>query len=123
MSLDLPVIQTRPVRAGECVGYGHAWTAPRDGRIATVAAGYADGIPRALSGAGLRLWAGDRACPVVGRVSMDLTCIDLAAAPELSEGDWIAADLVLPEVQAATGISQYEWLTQIGRRFDRIWVD
>jgi alanine racemase len=54
---------------------------------------------------------------------MDLTCIDISAATDLGEGDWIAAHLILPHVEAATGISQYEWLTQIGRRFDRIWVD
>lgn len=122
MRLETRILQVRHVRAGDSIGYGATFVAERDMRTATLALGYADGFKRALSSIGA-FRHGDACLPILGRVSMDLTCIDLAAAPELSEGDWIAADLVLPEVQAATGISQYEWLTQIGRRFDRIWVD
>lgn len=122
MRLESRILQVRHVRAGDCVGYGATFTATRDMRTATVALGYADGFKRALSSIG-SFRHGDARLPILGRVSMDLTCIDLTAASELGEGDWIAADVVLPQVQAATGISQYEWLTQIGRRYDRIWVD
>ncbi|MEO1960240.1 MAG: alanine racemase, partial [Paracoccus sp. (in: a-proteobacteria)] len=65
--LSLRVIQTRPVEAGEYVGYGATWTASGPRRIATVDAGYADGILRALSGSGASLYAGGVACPIVGR--------------------------------------------------------
>jgi alanine racemase len=122
MRLETRILQLRHVRAGDSVGYGATFVTQRDMRTATLALGYADGFKRALSSIG-GFRHGDVLLPILGRVSMDLTCIDLSAAPELGEGDWIAADLTLPEVQAATGISQYEWLTQIGRRFDRIWVD
>ncbi|MCH2239275.1 MAG: alanine racemase [Sphingomonadales bacterium RIFCSPHIGHO2_01_FULL_65_20] len=122
MRLETRILQVRNVRAGDSIGYGATFVAEHDMRIATLALGYADGFKRALSSIGA-FRHGDARLPILGRVSMDLTCIDLAAAPNLGEGDWIAADLVLPEVQAVTGISQYEWLTQIGRRFDRIWVD
>lgn len=122
MRLETRILQVRHVRAGDSIGYGATFVAERDMRTATLALGYADGFKRALSSIGA-FRHGDARLPILGRVSMDLTCIDLTAAPDLGEGDWIAADLVLPEVQAATSISQYEWLTQIGRRFERIWVD
>ncbi len=122
MRLDARILQVRNVRAGDTIGYGATFTAPRDMRTATVSLGYADGFKRALSSIGGFSSEGQR-LPLLGRVSMDLTCVDLSAAPALGEGDWIAADLDLPQVEAATGISQYEWLTQIGRRFDRLWID
>lgn len=122
MRLETRILQVRDVRAGDSIGYGATFVAQHDMRTATLALGYADGFKRALSSIGA-FRHGDARLPILGRVSMDLTCIDLSAAPYLGEGDWIAADVVLPEVQQATGISQYEWLTQIGRRFDRIWVD
>jgi alanine racemase len=122
MRLETRILQLRHIRAGDSIGYGATFVAQRDMRTATLALGYADGFKRALSSIGA-FRHGDAPLPILGRVSMDLTCIELSAAPELGEGDWISADLTLPDVQAATGISQYEWLTQIGRRFDRIWVD
>lgn len=122
MRLETRILQVRHVRAGDSIGYGATYVAQHDMHTATLALGYADGFKRALSSIGA-FSHGDARLPILGRVSMDLTCVDLTAAPDLGEGNWIAADLVLPEVQDATGISQYEWLTQIGRRFDRIWVD
>lgn len=120
--IETRVLQVRQVRAGDSVGYGATFTAPGAMRTATLALGYADGYKRALSGIGGFVHGGTR-LPLLGRVSMDLTCIDISAAPDLREGDWIAADFDLPRLEAATGISQYEWLTQIGRRFERVWVD
>ncbi|WP_033924612.1 alanine racemase [Sphingomonas sp. 35-24ZXX] len=122
MRLEARVLQVRQVRAGDTIGYGATFAAPRDMRTATLSLGYADGFKRALSSIGGFSCEGQR-LPLLGRVSMDLTCIDVSAAPALGEGDWIAADLDLPLAEAATGISQYEWLTQIGRRFDRVWLD
>ncbi len=122
MRLEARVLQVRQVRAGDTVGYGATFAASHDMRTATVSLGYADGFKRALSSIGGFVGAAQH-LPLLGRVSMDLTCIDITAAPGLGEGDWIAADLDLLKVEAATGVSQYEWLTQIGRRFDRLWVD
>ncbi|MDM7956326.1 alanine racemase [Blastomonas sp.] len=122
MRIETRVLQVRQMQAGDSIGYGATFTAPAAMRTATLALGYADGFKRALSGIGGFTHNGTR-LPLLGRVSMDLTCIDISAAPTLREGDWIAAELDLRQVEAATGISQYEWLTQIGRRFDRVWVD
>ena len=61
----------------------------------------------------------DQPLPVLGRVSMDMTVIDLSAAPELREGDWVSADYALPAAAAVSGLSQYELLTGLGARFSR----
>ncbi|MCB1407254.1 MAG: alanine racemase [Rhodobacteraceae bacterium] len=119
VSIALPVIQTREVAVGEPVGYGCSWLAERPSRVATVAAGYADGILRALSNA-TRLWAGDRPCPVVGRVSMDLITVDvtdLATVPD-------ALDLLGPHqgidaLADDAGTIGYEILTSLGTRYRR----
>jgi alanine racemase len=52
---------------------------------------------------------------------MDLTALDVTAAPALAEGDWVAIDYHLPTAAAASGMSQYELLTGLGRRYDRVW--
>ncbi len=64
---------------------------------------------------------GDRHLPVVGRVSMDLTAVDVSGVPEVAEGDWLGVDYALAEAAAVSGLSQYELLTGLGARFDRIW--
>jgi alanine racemase len=83
-----------------------------------VALGYADGYLRCWSNRGT--FAGENhALPVVGRVSMDLTAIDLTHAPDLREGDWLTLDYDLPDAAAQSGLSQYELLTLLHRRFAR----
>ncbi|MFD0866309.1 alanine racemase, partial [Tessaracoccus lubricantis] len=75
------------VAAGETVGYGRSWTAPRDTWIATVAVGYGDGYSRLLSSRG-RMLVDGRSYPVVGRVCMDQTMIDLGPEdPSVRVGD------------------------------------
>jgi alanine racemase len=115
---EAAILQVREVPAGETIGYNATFTAPAPMRVGTIALGYADGYLRCWSGKG-RFTAGDLVLPVLGRVSMDLTAVDLSDAPEIREGDWIAADYALPESAAATGLSQYELLTLLGRRFGR----
>ena len=80
----LAAVRTLP--AGRTVGYGGTFTLQRPTRIGTLAAGYADGVPLALSNNGDVLVAGRR-CPVVGRVSMDYTTLDLTNAPDAKPGD------------------------------------
>ena len=118
--LSLPVIQTRMVRPGEFVGYGAAWRPDAPRRIATVAAGYADGLHRALSGKGAVLWAGDRTCPVVGRVSMDLITCDVTDLPEVPDTLDILNDRQGVDALAAlAGTIGYEILTSLGGRYAR----
>jgi alanine racemase len=120
VQLDLPVIQVRDLMPGETVGYGNTWTATRQSRIATVAAGYADGLLRGMTNGGIQAYAGDTPCPVVGRISMDLITIDVT---ELGEDP--AALTLLNEVQTvdtladAAGTIGYEILTSLGHRYSR----
>jgi alanine racemase len=116
------ILQRRTVAAGESIGYNATFTAPRDIEVAILNIGYADGYLRGFSGTG-RAIAGGAILPVVGRVSMDLTAIDVTAAPDLAEGDWVSLDYDLPSASAQSGLSQYELLTGLGRRFDRVWAD
>ncbi len=76
----------RTVRKGESIGYGQTWTANRDTRIGLVPVGYADGYLRAFSNRAAMMVHG-KAVPVVGRVSMDFTTIDLSGVPEAEGGD------------------------------------
>ena len=121
-TLSLPVIQVRDVEPGEAVGYSGTWVATRPSRIATVAAGYADGLLRSLSGKAT-LWAGDTPCPVVGRVSMDLiTCdvTDLAEEPESL--DILGAHQTVDALAEVAGTIGYEILTSLGGRYRRRYV-
>ena len=112
------VMQVRDLEAGDTIGYNRTFTADRTMRVGVIALGYADGYLRCWSGKGLARWQG-AALPVLGRVSMDMTVIDLAAAPDLREGDWVELDYALPQASAISGLSQYELLTLLGRRFSR----
>lgn len=112
------VMQVRELAAGDSVGYNATFTAPRPMRVGTIAIGYADGYLRAWSGKG-SFRSGDAVLPVLGKVSMDMTAIDLGAAPGIREGDWVSADYSLPEAAAISGLGQYELLTLMGRRMAR----
>ena len=119
VALDLPVIQIRDVVPGETVGYGNTWSAARPSRIATVAAGYADGLIRAI-GRGARVFAGDVPCPVVGRVSMDLITVDVTDLPEPPEAlSILGRHQSVDTLAEAAGTIGYEILTSLGRRYSR----
>ncbi|MDO5705607.1 MAG: alanine racemase [Paracoccus sp. (in: a-proteobacteria)] len=121
--LSLPVIQTRVVRTGEFVGYGASWRAERVSRVATVAAGYADGLHRALSRGGARLWAGDRPCPVIGRVSMDLITCDVTDLTDVPDAlDILNERQGVDALAGAAGTIGYEVLTSLGRRYPRSYI-
>lgn len=113
------LMQVRSIAAGESVGYNATFVAQHAMRVGVVALGYADGFLRAWSGGKGLFRHENAALPVLGRVSMDMTVIDLAAAPQLREGDWVSLDYDLPQASQASGLSQYELLTLLGRRFQR----
>jgi alanine racemase len=119
---EVQILQRRRVPAGETVGYNATFTTAADIEVAILNIGYADGYLRCFSGKGLA-HGGDAVLPVLGRVSMDLVAIGVDAAPQLREGDWVAMDYALPGTSARSGLSQYELLTGLGARFDRIWTD
>ncbi len=118
--LSVPVLQVRDVAVGESVGYGAAWVAARPSRIATLAVGYADGLLRALSGAVFH--AEGVACPVVGRVSMDLITVDVTDLPfEPDTLDVLGPDQGIDALAAAAGTIGYEVLTALGSRYERVY--
>jgi alanine racemase len=119
VELELPVIQIRDVAAGESVGYGNSFIAERQMRVATVSGGYADGITRALSGKGT-LWHGDAACPILGRVSMDLIGADVTGLEEMPKAlHLLGTGQRVDDVAETAGTIGYEVLTQLGARYGR----
>ncbi|MEI6560048.1 MAG: alanine racemase [Rhodospirillaceae bacterium] len=120
------VLQVRPVDTGMTVGYGAGHDVVRRGRVATIAAGYADGWLRSLGNRG-RVYFGGRPAPVVGRISMDLITVDVTDLPEalVRPGDW--AELIGPhhtvdQVAAEAGTIGYDVLTGLSRRCHRVWL-
>jgi alanine racemase len=117
--LSLPVVQVRDVEAGETVGYAQGWTATTPARVATVSGGYADGLLRTLSD-GLRLWAGDRPCPAIGRVSMDLITVDVTGLDAVPDTlDILGTHQGIDDLAASAGTIGYEILTSLGHRYAR----
>jgi alanine racemase len=118
--VEAQVVQRRTIRAGETCGYGATFTASADTEAAIINIGYADGYLRGFSSRGEALGGGAR-LPVLGRVSMDLIALGCGEGGELKEGDWIELDYHLPRASAVSGLSQYELLTGLGDRFERVW--
>jgi alanine racemase len=114
------VLQVRRLNEGDPVGYSATYICDGPTTVATAAMGYADGYLRSFAGRGL-VYAGDIALPIIGRVSMDLITIDAAGCPTLSEGDWVTLPYDLSTLSAQSGLSQYELLTSLGQRSERIW--
>ncbi|KLI63871.1 alanine racemase [Aurantiacibacter marinus] len=111
------IIQTRQLTAGDSVGYNALWTARQPTRVGTVSIGYADGFLRTMGPGSALQHAGDL-LPVLGRVSMDMIVVDLTGS-DAEEGDFIDLPGDLPALAQSSGLSQYEILTLMGRRFDR----
>jgi alanine racemase len=119
------ILQLRSVACDETVGYGATWTAKRASRIAVVALGYADGLVRSGGGTddrpgGSAIVAGKR-CPIVGRISMDLVCVDVTDLPPgaVHRGEHatlLGGEIGVDEVAAAAGTIGYEILTRLGPR-------
>lgn len=85
LSYRSQIVAVRTIASGASVGYGGTFHAPHDMRIGVVPAGYADGVPRLLSNRGAFIVSG-ALCPIVGRVAMNMTEIDLSAAPNARVG-------------------------------------
>ncbi len=117
--LSLPVIQTRPVEAGESVGYSATWVAEKPSKIATLSAGYADGLIRKMSDRA-PLYAGDIPCKLAGRVSMDLVTVDVTHLDEVPDHlDILCAHQTVDQLAEHAETIGYEILTSLGRRYRR----
>lgn len=128
--LEATILQLRDVDSPRTVGYGAAYRVEKPSRIATLAVGYADGFLRALSNSG---WAaikgleGDVRVPLVGRVSMDMITLDVSAVPAEYCQPGMRATLLggavpLDEQAGHANTIAYELLTDLGRRYQRVYV-
>ena len=127
VTLTAPILQLHESPSPQPVGYGATYVANPPARIAVVGIGYADGYPRNLGNSGTAAVKGRRV-PVVGRVSMDLICVDVGALPREAVRVGDAVELIGPtvgvdEVAAAAGTISYEILTGMGRRLAREYVE
>ena len=132
MTFTTRVVQLHEVAPGDHVGYGGLWRATARGRIATLASGYADGVPRCLAEPGRpTAWVaiGHRRFPLAGRVSMDYLTVDLGAdANDVSLGDDAVLfgrtpsgeTLSVDDLAAAAGTVGYELLVRVGGRVPRV---
>lgn len=127
VSLHARVVHTREVQAGSTVGYGATYAAERAERWATLSIGYGDGLPRSLGNRGSALLRGVRV-PIIGRISMDVTVVDITDVPNVVEGD--VATLfggdggevtTVDEMASLAGTISYEILTGLTQRLPRVW--
>ena len=126
LSWKTKILQLKKVPPGTSISYGQTFITQRESLIATLPIGYADGYPRLLSNRGAALAGGQRA-PVVGRVCMDLTLIDVTDIKNVKQGDEVvllgrqgAAEISADEIAAWANTISYEILTSIGARVPRI---
>ncbi len=128
MAFKARVIHLKPVPAGFSVSYGMTWRTPEPTTVATVAAGYADGLDRLLSNRGEMLVRGCRA-PIIGRVCMDLTMLNVGHIPDVTVGDEVVIfgrqgteTITVDEVAASLGTINYEVVSTITGRVPRIYL-
>ncbi|MGM0560175.1 MAG: alanine racemase [Pseudomonadota bacterium] len=125
--LSARILQVREIDSGESVGYGATYTADTPRRVATIAAGYADGLHRALSNTG-RAWMEGYELPFLGRVSMDLITLDASNLPPALAQAGRSVDLLGPDqnvdsLAEQAGTIPYEILTNLGLRYHRQYLD
>jgi len=130
VTLTARIAHVREVARGDTVGYGATWTARRQTRIAIITSGYADGYFRAAGGVdGVRsaevVIAGER-CPVAGRISMDLTAIDVTDLPPNAArrgqmATLLGEGITVDELARHFGTIAYEVLTSLGPRYARVY--
>ena len=129
LSLKVRIASVRSVHPGEAVGYGRQFIADHEMKIATLAIGYADGLPRTLSnGVGEALVKGYRV-PIVGRICMDQTMIDVTDIPGVQSGDIAVIigtsgeeEITACDIAEQTGTISNEVLSRLGSRLERMWV-
>jgi alanine racemase len=130
VELKARIVQIRNVERGETVGYGGTWTARRPTKLAIVATGYADGYFRAASAndgtRGAEVVVAGKRCPVAGRISMDLMAVDVTDLPANAARrghmvTLIGEGITVDELAHHFGTIGYEVLTNLGRRYARVY--
>lgn len=126
LTLKTRIAQVRELPAGTTLGYGRTWCLKAKTRVATISAGYADGLPLALSNRGF-VFIGGRRCPIIGRISMDYTTVDVSNAKSAKAGDEVVCfgkcgkDSITPDDWAALkGTHAYDIICSLGSRVERV---
>lgn len=126
LTLKTRVAQVRELPAGTTLGYGRTWCLNAPTKIATISAGYADGLPLALTNRG-SVFVGGRRCKIVGRISMDYTTVDVSDVPDVKAGDEVVCfgrcgrDAITPDDWAALkGTHAYDIICSLGNRVQRV---
>ncbi len=118
-TLRAKVVSVRKLAAGETVSYGATWRAERPATVATIALGYADGLPRAFAARGIVRLAGGNA-PVRGRITMDMTVVETNDTTRVGDEALVFGEELLLDAQAdRAGTISYELLTSLSRRVER----
>lgn len=122
-AIEAPILQVRDIHPGDAVGYGATFTSGEARKAAIVACGYADGLFRAAQDGGFAM-LGDQHLPVMGRISMDLTTLDVTGAGDAARpGAYVRfMGSELEALASASGTISYELLVRLGRRFERVYV-
>ena len=123
-TLRTVISQIKHIPAGDSVGYGRSFRAERDMHIATIPIGYADGLPRKLSNGKGAVYIGGKRAPIVGRVCMDMTMVDVTDIT-CREGDSVEVfgkEIPLQEFATMCDTIPYEVLTSIPQRVKRVYV-
>jgi alanine racemase len=127
VSLKARVVRLHTPAIGTSIGYGRTYKVYRPMRVALVACGYADGLPRACSNRGRVLIRGQRA-PLIGTVSMDMAMADISHLPDVAAGDEVVVlgrqgddEITLDEFAESAGIIPHELLVRLGSRAPRIY--
>ena len=128
LSLKTRVAQVRELPAGTTLGYGRTWCLSAPTRVATISAGYADGLPLALTNRGF-VFIGGRRCKIIGRISMDYTTVDVSDVPDVKPGDEVVCfgacgrDSITPDDWAELkGTHAYDVICSLGTRVQRVVV-
>lgn len=126
LTLKTRVAQVRELPAGTTLGYGRTWCLNRDTKVATISAGYADGLPLALTNRGF-VFIGGRRCKIIGRISMDYTTVDVSGVRDVKPGDEVICfgrcgkDTITPDDWAALkGTHAYDIICSLGNRVQRV---
>jgi alanine racemase len=129
LALKTHIVLVRELPPGSSISYGRTFTTQRPTRVATLGIGYADGLPRSVSNRDAAVLIGGRRCPILGRITMDLTMADVTDLREVAVGDEVVligrqGDQEVSAREMADRASTIAWeiFTGIGSRVARVYV-
>ncbi|MBY0462138.1 MAG: alanine racemase [Alphaproteobacteria bacterium] len=125
VELEAMILQIQDVKTNEYVGYNRTFQTKSPSKLATLAIGYADGVPWAICNQGGYVLIKDKKAPIVGRGSMDLISVDITDIPNVSVGDWanlLGNEITLDHWAKAAKSSNYELLLKLGKRLRKIYA-